>query len=55
MQEVISVVRQASQRRESGVYHVVLRGINRGDIFRRLTLRQIARVTGLNVMNVQRA
>ncbi|MEQ8176045.1 MAG: transposase [Syntrophomonadaceae bacterium] len=27
------MVRQARQRCESGVYHVVLRGINRGDIF----------------------
>ncbi len=27
------VVRQARQRCESGIYHVVLRGINRGDIF----------------------
>ncbi len=26
------VVRQARQRCESGIYHVVLRGINRGDI-----------------------
>ncbi len=27
------MVRQARQRCESGVYHIVLRGINRGDIF----------------------
>ncbi len=27
------MVRQARQRCESGIYHVVLRGINRGDIF----------------------
>jgi putative transposase len=33
MYGVFSVVRQARQRCESGVYHVVLRGINRGDIF----------------------
>ena len=30
---VFGVVRQVRQRCESGVYHVVLRGINRGDIF----------------------
>jgi len=29
---VFGVVRQARQRCESGVYHVTLRGINRGDI-----------------------
>jgi putative transposase len=27
------MVRQARQRCESGIYHIVLRGINRGDIF----------------------
>ncbi len=33
MYGVFGMVRQARQRCESGVYHVVLRGINRGDIF----------------------
>ena len=33
MYGVFDVVRQARQRCDSGVYHVVLRGINRGDIF----------------------
>jgi putative transposase len=31
--EVFGVVRRARQRCDSGVYHVILRGINRGDIF----------------------
>ena len=98
------MVRQARQRCESDVYHVVLRGVNRGNIFfdkedhqrflktleqktryqeyelygyclmsnhvhllvkekedttikasEGVTLRQIARVTGLNAMSIHRA
>ena len=45
----------ARKQSKTGVYHIIIRGINRQDIFHGLSIRQLERLTGINRGIIQKA